>query len=255
MKIVIIEDGINIALNMKKYIEEYDSSFEVVRILESVEEALDYFKYSPVPDLIFSDIELNDGVCFDIFNEIDLNCPIIFTTSYNEYWQRAFKLNSIDYLLKPITRKKIAHSFELLDRVKDFYNDEHDTARIHQFIETLKNEAAPIYKERFLLRKGDKYFLVKAEDVVYFYSSEKLTNIVARGGERFFTYEALSKIEHEVDPNKFFRINRKSIINIDHIQKVIPFYKGKLTIVMSEDGKEFAVSQAKANNFRKWLNF
>jgi len=255
MKIVIIEDGINIALNMKKYIEEYDSSNQVVQILGSVEEAIDYFKYSPCPDLIFSDIELNDGICFDIFSEVEMKCPIIFTTSYSEYWQKAFKLNSIDYLLKPIIRKKIANSFELLKEVKEFYKDEQDTDRINNILQAISKDTQPVYKERFFLRKGDRYHLIKAQDVVYIYSSEKLTNIVVRGGEKYFSYVSLSKIEHEVDPAKFFRINRKYIVNIDHIQKVIPFFKGKLTIIMSENEKELLVSQAKANYFRNWLNF
>ena len=120
MKIVIIEDSPIIATTMRKYIEEYSSDFKVVQILTGVDEALEYFETSEEPDLIFSDIELNDGLCFEIFENSIINCPIIFTTSYNEYWQRAFKLNSVDYLLKPVTKQKIVDSIKLYQSVKEF---------------------------------------------------------------------------------------------------------------------------------------
>ncbi len=114
MNVVVIEDGPSIAQSMKKYIEEYSSEYKVVKILSGVDESIEYFENSEEPDLIFSDIELNDGLCFEIFENSIINCPIIFTTSYNEYWQRAFKLNSVDYLLKPVTKQKIVDSLGAL---------------------------------------------------------------------------------------------------------------------------------------------
>lgn len=255
MKIVIIEDGPSIAAKMKKYIEEYSSAFKVVKILSGVDESLEYFENSDKPDLIFSDIELNDGLCFEIFEKTTIKCPVIFTTSYNEYWQRAFKLNSIDYLLKPVTKEKIFQSIELFQKIKEYYDVDNTNSKLMELIKSVNDNEKPAYKERYLLKKGDKYNLVNVSDLMYVYSSEKLSYLVDKEGVKYFSYDSLSKIEGELKPELFFRINRKYIVNINYIKKVKPFFKGKLIIIMSDSDEELVVSQAKANSFRNWLSF
>jgi len=240
---------------MRKYIEEYSSDFKVVQILTGVDEALEYFETSEEPDLIFSDIELNDGLCFEIFEKTIINSPIIFTTSYNEYWQRAFKVNSIDYLLKPVSREKIFKSIKLFEKTKEYYDEDYNNAKLMELIKSVKLEEKPVYKERYLLKKGDKYNLVNVTDLMYIYSSEKLSYLVDKDGACYFSYDSLSKIESELKPEFFFRINRKYIVNINFIKKVKPFFKGKLIIIMSDTDEELVVSQVKANSFRKWLSF
>lgn len=255
MKVIVIEDGHNIARKMKKYIEEYDSeSVLVVKIISSVQDGIDYFESYEMPDLIFSDIELSDGLCFEIFKGHKFLCPIIFTTSYNEYWQKAFKTNSIDYLLKPITKEKIFESMNFFVDLKKYYQSNDDNNKLIKFIKDLKSSSDLIYKERFLLKMGNKYSLVLVNDIKYINSSEKLSYIITNNGKRYSTYESLNKIEPELDPKQFFRINRKMIVNIDFISKVMPFFKGKLIVVLLGDDEEFQVSQTRANNFRKWLN-
>ena len=255
MKVLIIEDGPNIANKMKRYIGEFDSSVNVVGIISSVEEGLEYFENNESPDLIFSDIELNDGLCFDIFEKYPQSCPIAFTTSYNEYWQKAFKTNSIDYLLKPITKKMIFESIQKYSKLKDYYNAYSTNDSLIKFIEDLKSQEDLVYKERFLLKKGSNYDLVLVNDIKYLFSEEKLSYIISKNGSRFSSYDSLGKIEASLNPKKFFRINRKMIINIDYIHKVKPFFKGKLKVIMlNKDEEEMIVSQTRANNFRKWLN-
>ena len=234
MKVVIIEDGPSIAQKMKKYIEEYSPAFKVVKILSSVDESLVYFDTAETPDLIFSDIELNDGLCFEIFEKTIITCPVIFTTSYNEYWQRAFKLNSIDYLLKPISRGKIFESIELFQKIKEYYGTDNSNDKLLDLIKSVKVDEKPAHKERYLLKKGDRYNLVNVSDLMYVYSSEKLSYMVDKEGGRYFSYDSLSKIEGELKPELFFRINRKYIVNINYIKKVKPFFKGKLVIIMSD---------------------
>ena len=256
MNVVVIEDGPNIAEKMKKYIEAFDTStVRVVAVISSVEEGLEYFSKHDMPDLIFSDIELNDGLCFEIFENSELFCPIIFTTSYNEYWQKAFKTNSIDYLLKPITKKKIFDSMSFFHELKNYYERDTDNEKLIKFIKKLKANDDKVYKERFLLKMGNKYNLVIVNNIKYLYSSEKLSYVVTKDGERYSSYDSLGKLEEELNPKRFFRINRKMIINIDYINKVKPFFKGKLIVVMlGDDEEEYVVSQTRANSFRKWLN-
>lgn len=257
INVVVIEDGPNIAENMKKYIEAYDTStVRVVAMLSSVEEGLGYFSNHEMPDLIFSDIELNDGLCFEIFENSELCCPIIFTTSYNEYWQKAFKTNSIDYLLKPITKKKIFDSMTFFHELKKYYERDTNNEKLIKFIKDLKVvDDNKVYKERFLLKMGNKYNLVIVNNIKYLYSSDKLSYVVTKDRERYSSYDSLGKLEEELNPKIFFRINRKMIINIDYINKVKPFFKGKLIVVMlGDDEEEYVVSQTRANSFRKWLN-
>ncbi len=255
MNIVVIEDAAAIAKTLKKYIEEYDPSYKVVKILKSVESSIEYLSIHKMPDLIFSDVELNDGVCFEIFESIDIKCPIIFTTSYSEYWQKAFAVNSINYLLKPITKKQIFDCINQYENTKGYYNDEEHNLEVRNLLNSLIREKKAQYKERFLFKKGNKYSIVNVNDIVYITSSEKLTFIIDDKDNQFLTYESLSNFEPQLRPTLFFRISRKFIINMNFIKNVKPYFKGKLKVVIGNNNKELIVSQSRAPEFKKWLNF
>lgn len=256
MKVVILEDAPAIAKSMKNYVEAFRSDVKVEKILDSVEDSINYFQVHGMPDLIFSDIELSDGLCFEIYENIKIKCPIIFTTSYNEYWQKAFKLNSIDYLLKPLTKAKVFESMDKYMKVKDFFSFGGDNDKLNALIQSIGHSTKTSqYKERFLLKKGDKYNLVNIKDIKYVFSSDKLSTIVDKDDTNYYSYDSLSKIDEELNPDLFFRINRKYIINIDYIDKVKPFFKGKLVLILKDSDLEVVVSQSKANSFRKWLSF
>lgn len=237
------------------YIEEYDSSYKVVKILKSVESAIEYFTIHKMPDLIFSDVELNDGICFEIFKSIEIKCPIIFTTSYSEYWQKAFDVNSINYLLKPITKKQIFDCIKQFENTLGYYNNEEHNQEVRNLLNSLIREKKAEYKERFLFKKGDQLAIVNINNVVYITSSEKLTFIVDDEDNQYLTYESLLNFEPQLRPSLFFRISRKFIINMNYINSVKPYFKGKLKVSVGRSNKELIVNQARASEFKKWLNF
>lgn len=254
MNVVIIEDGLNIAAQMKRNIESYSDDVKVVKILSCVSDAKEYFMKNNFPDLIFSDIELSDGLCFDIFDDLKIDCPVIFTTAFNEYWQKAFTTNSIDYLLKPISKKKLHQSIGRYEEIRSFYDS---NSQSKQLTELIKNtEVKEKKKERFLLRKGNKYELVNVDDLKFVLSSDKLSFFITKNNQRYSSYDSLDKLEAQLSSNKFFRINRKYLVNIDCIKQIVPHTRGKLLLYLHESGNsdELIVSQSKANEFRNWLN-
>lgn len=252
MKVVIVEDGFNIAAQMKRNIESYNDDMYVVKILSCVADAKDYFGENNFPDLIFSDIELSDGLCFDIYKDLKIDCPIIFTTAYNEYWQKAFSTNSIDYLLKPISKESLHKSIDQYLNIKSFYESNN---KVTSFIENIDLEEGK-KKERFLLKKGNKYELVKIEDLKYIFSADKLSFFTTKDNIKYASYDSLDKIESQLDSTKFFRINRKYIVNVGCVKEIRPYSRGKILIHLHQgEGDELIVSQSKANEFRNWLNY
>ena len=253
MKVVIIEDGLNIAAQMKRNIESYSEDAKVVQILSCVADARDYFDENNFPDLILSDIELSDGLCFDIFEDLNIDCPIIFTTAFNEYWQKAFSTNSIDYLLKPISKQSLYKSIDQYVNIKSFYDE--SNKKVSNFIKNIELVEEK-KKERFLLRKGNKYELVNIVDLKYIVSADKLSFFTTKDNVKYASYDSLDKIETQLDSTKFFRINRKYIVNISCVKEIIPHSRGKILIHLHQgEGDELIVSQSKANEFRNWLNY
>tara|TARA_B110000977_G_scaffold112786_1_gene146097 strand:+ start:4583 stop:5341 length:759 start_codon:yes stop_codon:yes gene_type:complete len=252
MKVVVIEDGVNIAAQMKRNIELYSDDTNVVQVLSCVADAKEYFNENNLPDLIFSDIELSDGLCFDIFEDFKIDCPIIFTTAFNEYWQKAFTTNSIDYLLKPISKQTLHKSIDQYLDVKSFYETNNKISSLIKNIESEEDKK----KERFLLRKGNKYELVNIIDLKYIVSADKLSFFTTKDNQQYASYDSLDKIETQLDPSKFFRINRKYVVNISCVKQIIPHSRGKILIHLHQgESDELIVSQSKANEFRTWLNY
>jgi DNA-binding LytR/AlgR family response regulator len=252
-KAIIIEDEKPAAEHLQRLINQVDIKIDILRVISSVDESLAWFKNNPVPDLIFLDIQLSDGLSFEIFNHVNITCPVIFTTAYEEYAIKAFKVNSIDYLLKPIGIDDLKYAIDQFRSInysiKDIYNQ---TLRykVDQVMKMLTNN----YKSRFVVNVGMHIKSIEIEKINLFYSLEKSTFILDNTGKTYDINYSLEQIEKLIDPKQFFRISRKYIVNINAIADIISYTSSrlKLKIVNSKDD-DVLVSRSKLTEFRRWL--
>ncbi|OIN57289.1 LytR/AlgR family response regulator transcription factor [Arsenicibacter rosenii] len=249
MKVLIIEDEFFSAEKLRHLLLQINPAIEILAVLPSVAKALIWFRSNPEPDLIFSDIRLEDKESFALFNEIAIDAPIIYTTAYDQYAIQAFKQNSIDYLLKPID------STELRAALKKFENQE--LRLLKKSLEagplTAPGQAKP--KERFLVKKGNAMTFVKMQDVAYFRSDQKLTFLVTSDGQKFIIDTSLDEVQEQVDPRLFARISRNRLVSIDSIQKIHPHFNGRLKLdLLPADDEEVFVSRDRVQAFKDWVN-
>jgi DNA-binding LytR/AlgR family response regulator len=251
MKVVIIEDEQFAAMRLKKMIEEYDSEIMVLAELESVADSVAWFKNNPEPDLIFLDIHLEDDLSFAIFDKVEVNSPIIFTTAFDEYAIKAFKLKSIDYLLKPIVKEELVQA---LKKYKEFEGNKHKGTELNSLYELLVNKQQT-YRERLSISFGAKIKTINIEEVAYFASEEGMTYAYLFDKASYPVDLSLDKLAAELDPSKFFRINRQILLCIDAIQDVHVYPKSRLKLSLKPkfEGEVF-VSLDKVTAFKKWLN-
>lgn len=247
MKIVIIEDEVIAADYLEKMIKLYDPSVEVMAKLDSVSSSVIWFQQNQ-PDLIFLDIHLGDDISFKIFEQVDIRIPVIFTTAYDHYAIRAFKLNSIDYLLKPIDQNELIASIE---KYKSFGNPKTDLRMLTELINLQK----PNYQERFLVSSGQKLRSVQTSDIAYFFAEQKLSFLVDQSGKQFIVDQSLDKLETLIDPQQFFRINRQFIVSFRAIKNMISYSKSRVKLELEPQiDKETIVSVERASDFKNWLN-
>jgi DNA-binding LytR/AlgR family response regulator len=255
MKAVIIEDEEIIANVLLSKIKKVAPDIDVVTILPSLKTARRWFGENAEPDLLFMDIQLSDGVSFDIFNHFSLTCPVIFTTAYDEYAIRAFKVNGVDYLLKPVNETDLAAAIDKCRKLVD--NKETAPADITALIKSLANpDAASKYKEKFIVNIRNQWMPVNTKDIACF-SKEVLNYIYLFNGERYMIdYVTLEEVEELLDPKIFYRANRQYIINIDAIQTVKPVENSKLIIRLKEPNQklEIDMSRLKSPEFKKWMD-
>lgn len=250
MKVLIIEDENRSANRLVKLLLEIDSTVQIVGKIESVRNALTFFKEEPKIDLIFSDIQLSDGLSFEIFEQVKIDIPIVFTTAYDEYAIRAFKVNGIDYLLKPIDPEELEksiHKFKSLTK----NNQTTDLSKLVDLLKVQENE----YKTRFMIKVGDRIKTVYVADISAILSEDKGTYIIDKTGARHLLDISLDKIFPSIDPHHFFRINRKYIINIDAIDEMFSWKNSRLKIsVKNHDDKMIIVAREKVVEFKTWLD-
>ena len=250
MKVLILEDEYHAAKRISRLLNDYMEDLEIVATLDSVSDAIEFFNGSFQIDLIFADIQLADGLSFSIFSEVEIDIPVIFTTAFDQYTLRAFKLNSIDYLLKPINEIELQSA---LKKYKRLSNESRDEARsMLDLISKLKlNEQ---YKERFLIKNKDQYIFLLSTEIAYFYSEESLTFIVTQAGKTYIYDETLNQIEKNLDPKVFHKINRKQIVRINSINKIHNYFNNRVKLeVQPRSSREFIVSREKAKDFKNWL--
>ena len=233
MRILIIEDETPAADRLKKMIQEFESGAEITSNLVSIASAVNWLKENPTPDLIFMDIHLSDGDSFQIFNEIEVPAPVVFVTAYDQYALEAFKVNSIDYLLKPVKKDDLQSALDKFKR--------RDISNMQQMMELLKQmNVSPSKKEtqkRIVIRYGDTIKMVDIMDVAYFYTEDKINYLCTKDNLRYPIDQNLDELESIVDGAIFFRINRQFIINIHAIDKMLAWSKSRVKVILKQIGR------------------
>ncbi len=249
MRVLIIEDEKLLRMELIKQLNVYND-IEVVNCIQTVKESINWLsKRSASIDLIFMDIELADGICFEIFESIDVSIPIIFLTAYSEYSIRAFKVNSIDYLLKPINPEELDFA------IRKFRNfspqvQNHDP----MFFKDLYSKITSKNPERFLIRSGNDYKYVTTHEIAYFFAEDKYTTIVTFKGSRYVIDESLTQLEAILQPEKFYRVSRNIIVNIEAILKASKYFNSRLKLYLVPDFEfDIVISRAKVKDFLKWM--
>ncbi len=252
MKVLIIEDEAPAFRRLEKILMEIDSSIEILEVLDSVEDTVKWFKNHELPDLALMDIQISDGISFQIFEEYEVKCPVIFTTAFDEYLLKAFKVNSIDYLLKPIKKEDLERSLEKYKNLHASFNQSQiDMAELLSQI----NLTEAKYKSRFLVKQGDKMLAIRVEDIVCFQSKHSVVHIHTKNEKSYLTDFTLEELTDQLDPQIFCRANRQFIVNADYITTVHKHFKGKLLVEMLHfDNEQILVSSEKATSFKMWLD-
>lgn len=250
MKVVIIEDETPAANRLAKMLQSADSRLEVEARLDSVEAGVKYFNENQHPDLVFMDIQLADGLSFDIFSQTTVNAPVIFTTAFDQYTLRAFKVNSIDYLLKPVDETELKNA---LDKYRQFHGKE-TTGMPDKIMQVLKELQAGQYKERLIIRRGSQLSYLKTASTACCFADGKLCYAVDFDNHKYLLENNLSQLEEQLSPRQFFRINRALMVNIDAIKKVHTWPGNRLQIEFPWAAPADAVvSRERVVGFREWL--
>lgn len=250
MKALIIEDEKAAVRNLTALLADVAPEMEVIEALDSVADAIDWFATHPMPELVFMDIHLADGSAFEIFEYMDITCPVIFTTAYDEYALRAFKVNSIDYLLKPIGEEDMRAALAKLKHLHATRSDEPDFLKL---IRTLKREES--YKTHFLVpSKGDKLLPLAVETISFFYIAEGIVKAVVAGGKEYVLTLTLDELVECLNPKLFFRANRQYLISRESVKDIDLWFNNRLAINLHTTTQEkIVVSKARVGEFKEWF--
>ncbi|KPL12403.1 MAG: hypothetical protein AMS23_09900 [Bacteroides sp. SM1_62] len=249
MKVLIIEDERLASQKLIRLLEDIDPGTEIVKILTSVEGTINWLLENSHPDLIFMDIQLEDGTCFEIFENCDVKTPVIFTTAYDAYTLKAFKVNSVDYLLKPIVKMDLKNAIE---KFKEVYIHKFDLGKIESFINLQQTTS----KERFLVKIGEHYRSVQTRNINCFFIKERCNFINVDNGKNYAIDYSLDKIEGLVDSKMFFRINRNFMINYSAIQDIIAYSSSRLKVILKywTEKNDILVSRERVKEFKEWMD-
>lgn len=255
MRVVIIEDEQHNCKMLMGMINDLRPEWEIVTTLESVKQSVEWFNNNEHPDLIFMDIQLADGICFSIFDKVTVESMIIFTTAYDEYAIQAFKVNSIDYLLKPIKEEMLSAAINKYEKlVKYSESEEVEKPDYEMLLEALKS-GEKNYRKRFLISGSTSFFKIDTKDIAYFYTVNRITFAVTYKAKEHIIDLTMEKLEEQLDPDMFFRANRSQIINIDSIRKFESYFGGKLMVRLIDPFKDpVTISRLKATEFKNWLD-
>lgn len=248
MKCLIVEDEKVAAERLIKLINQYDTSIEILSVTQSIAKSVEWFNLHSEPDLVFMDIQLADGLSFEIFEQIDNRFPVIFTTAYDEYALKAFKLNSIDYLLKPISADELGCAI-------DKFKTQHPAAKYpqHVFDSIIKNLTHK-FKSKFVIKVGEHIKVIPTGEIQCFFSMEKAVFLQNRQGRDYAVNYSLDQLEELLDPEKFFRINRAFIVAFDSINDIISYSNSRLQLRLETNtSDDLIVSRERVQKFRQWL--
>jgi DNA-binding LytR/AlgR family response regulator len=253
MKIAIIEDEPQAATRLESLLKELVTEVIIVARIDTVKKAVQYFRTGPPPDLVMMDIQLADGISFDIFNQCEVACPVIFTTAYDEYALKAFKVNSIDYILKPLDKEELRLALEK-------FSSMHGNARSSQahVIENLQEAVRMLtrrYKSRFMIKVGEHLRTVEVGNILYFFSQEKTTFCVTSDNRKLILDDTLEDLAEMLDPAVFFRINRKYMVSAPSINDIIHYTNSRLKLVLKNStDTDVVVAREKVQEFKAWLD-
>lgn len=248
MKALIIEDEVMAAKTLKKLLVEVSPETEVVGILESVEDSVDWISQHPMPDLIFMDIHLADGSSFAIFDRVTVTCPVIFTTAYDEYALKAFEVNSVDYLLKPIGKQAMVRAMQ---KYHNMVEARFDSVKLSALLEQM--DAKKRYRSSFLLPERDKLVPLPVDNIAYAFIDAKTVKLVTFEGKTYYMTQTLDDILSQLDPHVFFRANRQFVVSRSAIKDVSVWFGNKLAInLVIETPEKVVVSKARVAEFKGW---
>ncbi|MFI5130753.1 MAG: LytR/AlgR family response regulator transcription factor [Chitinophagales bacterium] len=246
---IIIEDEKPALENLVNTLSSIADDVQVTATLGSVKESIEYLSQQPAADLILSDVQLGDGLSFEIFNQSGIRIPVIFITGYDEFMLNAFEYNGIDYLLKPVDKESLRKALNKYRMLEKHFTDHHSIANLLQYIGNHK-------KKRMIVKKGMENISLRMEDIVLFYTENKIVYVIDRWGKKYLADKNLSELEEELDSNIFFRANRQYIININFVRGFKSYEKVKLMVdlTLPELNHCIIVSQEMAPQFREWMH-
>lgn len=246
MKVLIFEDEKLNAERLAELIKKYDSSIEILAVLASVKQGIAWLAENPAPELIFMDIRLTDGLSFELFEKVNIDIPVIFTTAYDEYAIRAFKVNSVDYLVKPIDFIELKAAIDKYKKVRPLLS--------RDFIQAILEQSNQKYKNRFLIKIGDQLRHIECRDIAYLIFEDGLVMAVTRGKSALPMDYSLDHLEQLLNPTDFFRLNRKVIARIDAIGKINSYFNGRLKIeLLPSVDEDIIVSRERVGKFKEWM--
>ena len=250
MNIIIIEDELKAARSLENMVGEIRPSAVVVTKLQSVEGAVCYLSDNPHPDLIFMDIQLSDGLCFEIFKSIKISCPIVFCTAFDEYSLPAFKANGVDYILKPFSKEDITDAFKKVDELRNFFQK----SAAPDLSALLSQIVPPAGKKNFLVFKNNKYVSVPTDDVAYFYIRNELTSMMTFDQQEYTLNQSLDQLVAVLSPVQFFRVNRQYLVNFKAIKEIEHYFMRKLYVKLTIPTPEkLLINKEKAPVFLNWM--
>jgi two-component system LytT family response regulator len=254
MKVIIVEDEVPAAEKLERYLQKYDSTIQVLGRFDSVTATVQWLNSNQDSiDLIFMDIQLIDGLSFQIFQQVQVRKPVIFTTAFNEYALDAFKVNSIDYLLKPITFTDLSASLKKLENLRQQFNFNKDQQEhVQQVFASIKNRE---YKNRFMVKLGEHIRSITADQITLFFADGRDVYLVTNQNRKFIIDYTLEGLEEILNPAVFYRLNRTFILNINSIKDVLVYSNSRLKITLNQDfDKEIIVSREKVGEFKEWFD-
>lgn len=250
MNVLIVENEKPAIIGLSGLLKKTDPNITIMGITESVESTINWFQINPSPDLIFMDIQLDDGLCFEIFETIKIKTPVIFITAYDKYMLSAFKVNSVDYLLKPIEENNLRSAIEKFKSI-------HYTPSVkNNVIKQLLNELNQGYKNRFLIKVGEHYKSIPDSEIACFYILERATFLRTLSDKDYTIDYSLDNLQITIDPDKFFRINRNCIINVNEISDILNYSSSRLKIKLKSNKAiyDLIVSKDKVRDFKNWID-
>ena len=248
MKILIIEDEPAAVRRLQKLLGEINPANEIAGTLSSIETSVDWLQKNSPPDVILMDIHLADGSSFDIFDKVTISSPVIFATAYDEYALKAFKVNAIDYLLKPIKKEELEQALNKLSK------DVRKPDETEDLLRRLADSGFIKKAKRILVKMGQTIKLIDLDTVAYFYSRDKISFAVLPGNKRYPLEQSLDQVEQMIDPSHYFRINRQFIVKMEAIEEMIAYSKSRVKLKLNPPTEEDAiVSKERSPEFKKWL--